>query len=134
MQLTTRSTSRPSIRSTAPLRSRMTRVKRLASVSMRYPCFNGVSIRGTPLVARATGLDETPDLCSRKAKSPPILFWCAFFQVGTEHCRIGNTPDGGRQVSFSVKKQTSRQCGLLAQSRHRHSITMDLRSDSVDAR
>jgi uncharacterized protein (TIGR02246 family) len=41
-----------------------------------------------------TGLDETPDLCSRKAKSPPILFWCAFFQVGTEHCRIGDTPDG----------------------------------------
>jgi len=79
-----------------------------------YPCFNAVSVRGTLLVARVTGLDETPDLCSRKAKSPPILFWCAFFQVGTEHCRIGDTPDGGRQVSFSVKKQTSRSEALNA--------------------
>jgi hypothetical protein len=36
--------------------------------------------------------------------------------VGTEHCRIGDAPAGGRQVSFWVKKQTSRQCRLVARS------------------
>src|SRR5712664_2702327 len=111
MQLTTRSTSRPSIRSTAPLRSRMTRVKRLASVGITYPCFNGVSLRWTPLVAHVTGLDETPDLRTRKAKFPPS-YLVYFFKVSIEHCCIGSisahapeadTPDGRRQVSFGSK-------------------------------